>query len=119
MYDLLKFIENEYKQKKLDRKQIPAIGRDILKIKELTSERTKQIANRIAFETFKNAVYEERRGGAPTLGINEQNALKEELKNQQQFFKSEVKLTDKIKTQLEERGITEEVWEILSEKERL
>ena len=76
MYDLLKFIENEYKQKKLDGKQISAIGRDILKIKELTSERVKQIANRIASEIFNNVFYEERRNWAFTLGINEQGGSK-------------------------------------------
>ena len=59
-----------FNEGKINQEQLSSIGRGIQEIEELTSKRTKQIADRIDKQIKQNGLYETSRERVSGLGVN-------------------------------------------------
>ena len=71
LHKLLNLIDNEYKEGKLNKKQLSAITRGILQIKVLTTQRVQEIATRLESEKVNDGSHDGQGGGSIRLGIDQ------------------------------------------------
>ena len=83
VYKLLNIIEDEINKGNISGEQITSVGRDVLEIKELTSERVQRIAKRIENKIKSNERDNQGETGLSGLGVNsQQSAITKNILNQ-------------------------------------
>ena len=81
VYKLLNIIEDEISKGNISGEQITSVGRDVLEIEALVSERNKSIANRINRQIQRNTGNNQGETGLSGLGVNSQSQPTSVLSN--------------------------------------
>ena len=71
LHKLLNLIDNEYKEGKLNKKQLSAITRGIQEIESLTTQRVQEIASNLERENSKDGSHDSQGEGSIRLGIDQ------------------------------------------------